>query len=209
MKPEEFILNIVKAYKAARVPAARSAKIHRGRSRSISGIAEDLLAEYLVASDPSIDAVLVDQPMYSEKLQKQLCPDIVVVRDGRIDTLIDLKLDIGWHRDGLTELCEQHATTAKALQQSTCRLRDGVTKEVQHLSFTKDLSYDVVLISRTNINPDILQQHEEEIAALAPLTELFILCDTGHPNTYDLSPRKIVDTLSVNHDVFARLLQKI
>ncbi len=211
MTPEKFILKIVEAYQEARVPVVSlgQSRVRRGRSRSISGIAEDLLAEYLVSNDDSIDLVYVDQPIAVVGVKGNIYPDILLVRNGVIDTLIDLKLDIGWNRDGLTDLCKKHKQTVKELRGKKAHLRDGLTKEVKELIVSKKLTYNVVVVSRTNINPDKMQEHEKQIAKLRPEVELFILCDTGHPNSYDMSPTEVLKTLSVNDKVLQRLLKKI
>lgn len=209
MTPHAFILKIVEAYHAARVPAVAGDTVRRGRSRSISGIAEDLLAEYLVENDPTIEVVYVDQPIYVAATKKRITPDLVIVRNGTIHTFIDLKLDMGWNRDGLTDLCQAHKQSVQSVRGELARLRDGVTKELREVPVAPDLSYNVVMVSRTNINPETLSRHVKRIDELGPDVELFILCDTGHPNSYDAEPAQILETLSINEAEFARLRKKI
>ncbi|MDC1205339.1 hypothetical protein N8083_00630, partial [Candidatus Pacebacteria bacterium] len=202
--------NVVKAYRKARVTQSKDKRVRRGRSHSISSVAEDLFAEFLVLNDKTIEAVYVDQPISVAigRKRKQFYPDIMIVRNEVIVSFVDIKLDIGWNRDGLTDLCKKHKATVQAVRGKECRLRDGVTKKMQHLKIADSLSYNVVMISRTNINAEILEKHEERITKLAPEVDLFILCDTGHPNNY-VSSKNIIEELGVNDGVFKRLHKKL
>ncbi len=209
MKPEDLILSIVKAYQAARKPYHKHERVRRGRSHSISSITEDLIAEFLATNDSSIDVIYVDQPIFIEKIKKQLYPDITIVRDGVIESFIDIKMDIGWNRQGLTDLCKAHYKIIRSIKGSECRMRDGLTKDLRALKISKSISYNVVLISRTNISPKILHTHEEKKQKLNPDVELFVLCDTGHPNTYGKTPKEIVKGLSISKESFKRLKNKL
>lgn len=209
MNPETFIQSVVKAYIDARKPHRKNEKVRRGRSHSISSVVEDLLADYLVQNDETIDSIYVDQPVTVADKKITIYPDIMVVRNGVVTALIDVKLDIGWHRNGLTELATKHRDMAISLRGYSCRLRDGVTKEIRNLEISQTLSYNIVMISRTNINPLILQKHETDIKELSPIVDLFILCDTGHPNSYEGKAKEIVKGLSVNQEVFNQLQKKL
>ncbi|MCX6725063.1 MAG: hypothetical protein NTX80_00730 [Candidatus Saccharibacteria bacterium] len=64
MEPKEFILKVIDSYVEARRSVFKDKKIHRGRSHTISSLAEDLLAYYLIKNDPNIEKIYVDQSVY-------------------------------------------------------------------------------------------------------------------------------------------------
>lgn len=209
MTPQEFILRIVKAYQDARIPHQVNEKIRRGRSHSISSITEDLFAYYLISNDPSIEMVYVDQPINLKSAKRQIYPDVAIVRNGVLTAFIDLKMDIGWNRDGLFELCEKHQHSVQQARGTECQIRDGETKELRTLAISDDINYCVVMISRTNINPVTLDRQLEEVKVLSPDVEVFVLCTTGHPNAYGMEPEDIVEGLGIDVLEFERLKEKI
>ena len=107
MSPDELLERIINLYQDARISRYADSKISRGRSHSISSVVEDLFASYLILSDKEIDNVLVDQPVFVEGVKSTFYPDITIIRNGEITAFIDLKMDLGWKRDGLKELCEK------------------------------------------------------------------------------------------------------
>lgn len=209
MSPRDLFLRIAKTYQDARIPHQVDEKIRRGRSHSISSITEDLFAYYLICNDPSIELVLVDQPIYFKGSKKQVYPDITIVRNGIITAFLDLKMDIGWNRDGLVALCEKHREVVRIARGAECQIRDGVDKTLRTLKISDQVSYNVVLVSRTNINQALLDRQLEEARRLSPEVEIFVLCSKGHPNSYDLKPEQVVESLVIDGDAFRRLHEKI
>jgi len=69
MTADDFVKTIIRAYRNARevyednIVKGDITKVFRGRSHSISGVSEDLFANYLVSNDTAITAVYVDQPI--------------------------------------------------------------------------------------------------------------------------------------------------
>ena len=211
MSPKELLLKITEAYQDARRPYQVDARIRRGRSHSVSSITEDLFALYLVSNDKTIDFVYVDQPVTFNSLKKIIYPDIVITRSGVVTALIDIKMDLGWNRNGLFDLCKKHHEVVKKIKCGECHLKDGMTKKGEKKIFTvsKDISYNVIIISNVNVSPLLLGSQLEQVRSLGPDVEVFILCDKGHPNSYDIEPNELIKKLGVNEAEFSRLRRKL
>ena len=92
---------------------------------------------------------------------------------------------------------------------TTCTLQDGQTKQLINLEVSNKISYNVIIVSRTNISQKKLNKHLEKTLLLKPNVEVFIFCDKGTPNTYGATPQAIVDKLSINETAFTRLHKKL
>jgi hypothetical protein len=66
---------------------------HREVDYSISGIFQDIFAHYLKAILP------VQYEVYCEHKRNRLRPDIVVTKDGKYHSIIEVKTTIGWDRE--------------------------------------------------------------------------------------------------------------
>lgn len=211
VSPRELILNIIKAYQDARISRYGDAKILRGRSHSVSAVTEDLFASFLLRNDPAIDMIYVDQPMRFESVAKQIYPDIVIVKDGVITAFVDIKMDLGWKRDGLYDLCKKHQEIILRVKGVEAHLKDGRTKKSISLRTSQNVSYNVVIVSRTNIGAARLRNQLQQIESLKPDVDVFVLCDSRKPlNSYAIvEPGMLVDALELNPIEFERLKKKL
>jgi hypothetical protein len=207
MRPEKFILNVINAYREARIPVVKDKKINRGRSRSVSAIAEDLFAEFLVKNDKSIEKIFVDQAIRLDSAKVTIYPDIAVVKNGEIVAFMDLKMDMGWKRKELVNLCNKHAQTIKDSKGTACRLKDGQTKDVQEFKISKKVSYSIVIVSRRN-SGNLLGTLRDEVKKLNNSVHTFLLCNSSkyHPNSYSIEPKELLKQLEVNEPEFGELL---
>ncbi|MFM2414806.1 MAG: hypothetical protein RI911_499 [Candidatus Parcubacteria bacterium] len=209
MRPEQLILAIVTAYQDARAAYKPHGKIRRGRSHPISSITEDLFANYLVTNDASIDAVYIDQPISLASPKQQIYPDIVITRNGTITALVDIKMDLGWNRTGLYDLCKKHQGIVRKARSTMCTLKDGQTKKLRTLRLSKQLSYNIVLISRTNIQETLLDTQLKKVQSLSPELDVFVLCNKGTPNSYGGAPKQVMKDIVIDSSEFARLAKKL
>jgi hypothetical protein len=131
------------------------------------------------------------------------------VRDGTITALVDIKMDLGWNRKGLYSLCKKHQHMVRKARGTTCTLKDGQTKEAQTLHLSKKLSYDIVLISRTNINATLLNEQLKKVQSLSPELDVFVLCSKGTPNSYGGTPKQVMKGIVIDTSEFARLAKKL
>jgi hypothetical protein len=216
MEPSVLMQNIIEAYERARHPLPCNNKLRRGRSHSVSSITEDLFANFLISNDSSIDMVRIDQPItlsgidqVTNKRKKQIYPDLVVIRDNRIDALVDIKMDLGWNRDGLSILCKKHCDTIIASRGSNCHLKEGLDKTPLTLRFSEKLSYSIVIISGTNIPRHKFEFQLRECEKFVAAVEVFVLSDCAHPNTYSDLPGEILQKMEINLLTFERLKKKL
>lgn len=210
MTPKELIINIAQLYRDARIPHIIDKKISRGRSHSVSSLTEDLFAHFLISNDKTIDKILVDQSIsFPEESIKTIYPDITIIKQGIATNFIDLKMDMGWNRDGLLKVANKHFESVKSMQGHTGRYYDGISKEKFEFKVGQDASYDIVIISDTNINAAKLSEQLNQCQSLTPITEAFVLYSGGHPNTYEFSPEELGENLTVNQSNFDKLLTKI
>lgn len=208
MTPDDFFLHVIRIYQRARVPKNFDKKIKRGRSRSVSSLVEDLMAYYLISNNKNIETLYVDQPMYFKCIKKQVYPDIAIVKKGVISAFIDLKMDLGWNREGLFNQCKKHRKMILRMRGSICQLRDGKTKDQLQYEISHKANYSVVLISSRNINSVQLASHMSRAKTLLPDVDIFVL-SKGHPNRYGVRHKELIRQLQINYGEFARLQRKI
>lgn len=212
MKPDKFLENIVIEYRKARIPIVKNKKINRGRSRSISSISEDLFANYLISNDKKIDQIYVDQSIYIKKLQKAIYPDIVIVRNNTITSLLDLKMDLGWNRKGLVDLCKKHGRTVKKARGTVCKISERATENSTELQISETINYGIVIISKRN-SGSALNEQIMEAKEIQPDINVYLLCrnDRKHPNDYDkkISPKKLVKLLDPDIDSFNLIFRNL
>jgi hypothetical protein len=109
---KEFVCTIINLYKKAEETLYKHPDIKRGRSRTISGQAEDYCAQYLAVHLNKKYIYLIDQPV--RVLGKTIYPDIVMLdKDNTIVSLMDVKMDLGWNRKKFPDFCREKATLIK------------------------------------------------------------------------------------------------
>lgn len=209
MKPEEFILHIIKLYQNARIPRYVDQKIRRGRSHAISSLAEDLFASYLIASDSSVDLILVDQPVHIPELKVKFYPDITVIRKGKITAFLDLKMDLGWKRDGLIDLCLKDQKLIRSIRNLECSYKDGLTKDRMSYPIADTAVYDIVIISGENISKSLLKEQLEAVIPHRTDVAVHVLTTNEHPNTYGLNPDMLLEKLEINDSAFIDISKRI
>lgn len=204
MKPEDFILEIIQLYQDARVPKYNDKKIRRGRSRSISSTTEDLFAHYLLSNDHSIDCILVDQHMKVSNQKKAFYPDISIIRNGVITAFFDLKMDLGWMRNGLFEICKKDSLLLKKIQGKQLTNKVGEIEGINTLTISKNAIYDIVIISNKNINQFKIDEHIKKIkeSKFKKNVEVHILTSNEHPNAYGVSPKELLKMITIDKDTF-------
>ncbi len=204
MTNQNFIDNIVKLYSEARYSKFPEGKIHRGRSHSISSSTEDLFAKYLVGK-VSVDKIFVDQPITIREIKKTIYPDVTLEYKAEIIAFFDIKMDLGWNRDGLYDLCLNQYNLLNKIRGKNCKIRDGITKEDSEHVISNNISMNIVLISDQNINNKKLSTQIEKIKRLAPAVDVFVLTSGVHPNEY----RKNNKTMEIKNEEFDLLVNKV
>ena len=224
-----FLSRIHQAYVDARIPLCADARsgsaIERGRSRTISGIAEDYFAEllYKELSEENL-RFFVDQPLVGGV--HKVFPDVIIARrkEGpasfEIIYMLDLKMDVGYHRDNTAgEDKQSYVAKAKSLLENLALLKDapeistksGNKKKSKtdssapryYFSMHPQASYDEVIISSKNAGN---KEKEQQLIGRAkdPSCNIWVLSIGEHPNEY----RNDVNMCPL-YENWGTLLQKI
>lgn len=203
---DNFVLNVIKNYHLARKSKFPDKKICRGRSHFISSSVEDLFANFLI-KNIKCDKILIDQPLSIEGVKKIIYPDITVIKNGYIVGFFDLKMDMGWNRDGLFELCKNNFDLVKLIGGKICKLKNGEDKKISNFLINKGCFYNVVIISNGNINSGKLENQIGGISKFTPSVDVFVLTSGKHLNTYSLEASKLLQAVEINYDSFNKIIK--
>ena len=195
-KLKKFLRSIHDEYVEARkirVGNREAKRVIRGRSRSISSIAEDLFAKLLWQEFKSKKIyIFVDQPISLEGKGKTFYPDIVICKfinkdEYEIFNMIDLKLDIGWHRNSffkevkkLTSICNG-MKRAKGLKGKIGNVEDESKPRIK-FKINSKATYDVVLISSRNSGKN---ENKLISASNDKKSNIWVLSTSGSLNQYE------------------------
>ncbi|MDD5208934.1 MAG: hypothetical protein PHV36_06085 [Elusimicrobiales bacterium] len=210
MKPENFVESVVDAYRAARIPIVPHPKISRGESRSIASEIEDRLAHYLITSIPGLDHIFINQTLTSihKGTDARIKPDLVVCLDGKIRLLIDLKMDLGYNRNGFPDSIKKADAIAAEFQGQTVSMWQKVGHKRKRLekTFSDNLKYVFFVISDQNINPKLFAAAGLAASQLKN-TALLVLLPGIHPNEYGKSRAEAIKDVMEHIDpsVFSKL----
>lgn len=190
MKPDEFIESVVDAYRAARVPIQPHPKLSRGESRAIASETEDRFAYFLIDRLKNVDHILINQTITSvlNGAKERIKPDLVICRGEEIRLLIDLKMDLGYNRTGLSDSMKKMDERMLKIRGQKFSLWEKVGEGRRRLERTlsKNAKYVFVVISDQNIKKNQFAEIEAAGAKLAN-TALFVLLRGIHPNAYGQS----------------------
>lgn len=212
MTKEQLIESIVGLYQDARVPKYQNQKISRGRSHTISSLVEDLFAIFLIENDSTIDKILIDQPIrLMGGVRKTIYPDITIIRGDQIVAFLDLKMDLGWMRDGVSKLCQKDQDIMNDNAGELCEYRYGESKEFStRIKISNSAVYDIVVISDQNISKQTLENQREMINKnLHDKVMLHILTKKEHLNTYGIQPSALLDKIIIDDSAFEALFKRI
>lgn len=193
MTPYSFIARVVRLYQKARIARGKDERIRRGRSRAISSEVEDLFARYILANDPAIETIYVDQPLSYNGRECSFYPDIVVVKKGVICAFFDLKTDLGWQRDGLPDLCRRHMKTLTLVRGHKVKLWEAADedKAPRFLKVAQRARYGVVIVSGTNVDQKNLARDRVKVSRHEPDVCVHVLTAGHHPNRRGVRIRDI------------------
>lgn len=208
MNNREFVLGVIKLYQSAREPKFVNQKISRGKSHSISSLTEDLFAHFL-SGQIECDHIYIDQPINIDGFKNLICPDLVTVRDNCITAFIDFKMDMGWNRYGLYDLCKKQYDRLKKARGKKCKLKEGISKKEHFYIIDREATFSVVIFTDRNINQDLLKRQVQKSLDLKPDLEIFILTSRKHPNEYHISPEDLIQKVEIRDDEFKKLINRL
>lgn len=206
MSPEEYFIQLIDLYQAARNPKFCNPKILRGRSKSVSSDMEDLTALFLVLNLNRHAMLYTDQPVKFLGHRQPKYPDILIHEsNGDINHLVDTKTDMGWNRNGVFAFCKEWDALIDSIKGSETEFKTGKDKQVLKGRFSSNLKYHVVVASEINSGHQILKDYERVKNELQNVN-LYFLSTGCHPNSYQFSPQEILTNIEINHSDFERLL---
>ena len=218
MKLEELYLTLVEAYHDARTSKYPHEKTVRGRSYSVSSEAEDIFASYLAKNLTEIDIIRIDQALTMSAAHpdihkhKTFYPDLSVILNNELKCMLDLKLDMGWNRDGLYELCKKHQYVVELCAGNRVHYTVGKNRgdpERREIKCSEKLTYLVVLLSGGNQKQTKLKESLETAKSFSPKVEVFVLSEGVHPNDYKGSPSDVLERMCIHNDAALRMISKI
>jgi len=216
MLPQEFFTKIVEEYHLARCPVLASQKIVRGRSRSVSALAEEAFAGFLVDNDQSIQQIFVDQPFTTaspvDGKKRTTYPDLAVVKSDEIVALFDFKMDMGWNRNGLDEICKKHnqfVLGVRGMQLSYSPKSAPKSDKPISVNVSRGCTYDIIIATSMNWNKAGVNQLTS-ISEVYDAVSAYLLSEGTHPNDRDFKKvEDVVASLKIRHNDFEQILSKM
>jgi hypothetical protein len=120
-----------------------------------------------------------------------------------ITAVLDLKMDLGYKRNEFPDYWRNADQLIPSLRNNTFSMfvKTGATRRRQELSFGCDARLFYVLVSSGNIN----QQQLDTVLQLCgtmQCSDLVVLTEGIHPNTYGLTIDEVLERISINEDSF-------
>lgn len=185
----------------------------RGRNRCISSIAEDYFAMLLWRTFKSTKiTIFVDQPISLSNRKQPYYPDIVVCKTIKknekyeILFMIDLKMDVNWHKNSFLKNTNKLEAICKKMKNAK-ELRGkkgnviGEKKGKLEFVINPKASYDEVIINSKNSIKNRIKMLE---ASKNKNINLWVLSKGQHPNSY-----KYKKDMEPNDDDYNNLIKKM
>ncbi|MBK9216687.1 MAG: hypothetical protein IPM59_14040 [Chloracidobacterium sp.] len=205
MENREFVERVANMYRDARVPIFPHPSIVRGRSHSIASKVEDLFARFVVdtlGDDAEGVTIFVDQPIRPTCTNKTFYPDVALARGDRLVQMWDLKTDLGYDRGGFAQKCREKADLLGEIRGNVGFLSN------RQINFSENLMYNVVVVSKRNIQQNLVEQHIDEIRVIDGV-DAFFLTDDVHPNFNHWPVAEIMGAINILDEEFDRVRQRV
>ena len=177
MTEEQLVHRIIDLYEEARSPHYASKRIVRGTSSCISSATEDLFADYFADKFKDVE-IYVNQCFTQGR--KRVQPDIALVKDDVVFSIIEIKQDIGWNRNQ-DEGVAKNRDLVLGLRGQQRNLPNKYSKEEnKKVTFVDDLMRNVILVSDGNMSANRLQQNQRVFKSLRD-THRFLFLTTATP----------------------------
>ena len=158
--------------------------VTRARARSVSSDLEELVAAYVATNSKNKLHIYVDQPVSTGE-GNVAYPDLVVLdlNSKKVISIVDVKTDIGWKRDGIQTMCEKLTRIRLALKaQGTVKLGAEPKLRVPY-AVSADLSCHLVVGALAN-SGNGLQTPEAMKLAQDSGVQVHVLIEGKHPNYF-------------------------
>lgn len=215
-----FLNDVKKEYRDARYVYAgknKTRRVHRGRSRIIASITEDLFAKYLYREFREFKKVhiFVDQCITLEGRQTEsYYPDLVICKKKKKNNfeilyMIDLKMDIGWIRNKYKDYMNKSKKICEKMKMAISLKGkkgdvEGEDKENYEFCINKKACYDVVVVSSRNagkLESDLIKDSKNKN------TNIWVLSTGGSLNQYKV--KKDVEAENKTYETLIKKMQKV
>jgi len=203
---KQFIREIISLFQQARKSIYPDSKIFRGRSSPISSKVEDLMAKFLVDSF-NCDQIYIDQPLSVNRVKGITYPDLLIVKGNKVVGTCDIKLDMGWKRNSLGEICEDASNYIKAIRGKYCKIKRGVDKKEFQLAISENCFHNIIIISDLNNSRTRFNEQLNEVMRFKPSVNVFVLTTGTHLNTYNLEIDEVLASVEIRNEEFDRLIK--
>jgi hypothetical protein len=209
MTPEEFIKRVRGLYQEAKLPRYYHPEIHRGRSHSIASITEDLVAAFIAFNLTKKYTIYIDQPITIHAINKTVYPDIAICQDGEIMNIIDVKMDLGWIRNGLESICKENNMFLKSIRNKDGNIKDGINKIRKSVIISRNLKYYMLIVSGCNITIRNLEEQIEKAKKYEPDVLCYVLSGGEHPNAYNITDDEFMERVVIYNKNFDKFFYDI
>ena len=200
-----LIYEIVDLYEKSRkaIYSKSNPRVVRSRNHVISSQVEDLFAEFF--SRITNEYIIIDKSIsinFKSKKRK-FNPDLIIRNQNSVVRFFDIKLDLGWKINEFEAYCIEKSELIKEVR------NQEVEFWKEKLVIDKDIKYELVIVSSKNIGKDKLDAVKKLISKnnLEKEIDIFLLTGDIHPN--EIGIRRIKEKITINHDEFRRLKERI
>jgi hypothetical protein len=179
--------------------------VFRGESRPIASETEDLFARYLIDRLPPGTVIYVNQTMttVNRDVRLRVKPDLVIVKNGIISAILDLKMDLGYQRSAFPTYWIGRDQQLQCLhnQKVSMYVKTDTWPQRKELTFGDHARLFYVLVSDQNINSEQLGI-VLNMRGTMQCSDLVVLTQGAHPNMYGVTIDEAFKRITINHHDF-------
>jgi hypothetical protein len=203
---KKFVSKLISRYHEARKPIFEHSNIQRGRSRSISGEAEDLLAFFIAENLNRNYKYFIDQPLTTRRIK--IYPDILILNRMKCHNLIDVKMDLGWNRNRFISFCNKKSKLLQKLSNQPGKFKTNHEENEFRFHFGKYVGYHIVIISNKNITENKFNFNYSKANRIKGI-RVYALTGNIHPNEHGMNKKQKMKQIKINNDQFTKLLKNL
>lgn len=194
----DLITEIHSLYKKSHISKYPHVRISRGEGRSVASEMEDLFAKYLIEELPGDVNLFINQIItYGSKGNRiRVKPDVMIVRNNEIKTIIDLKMDLGRKRSEFSSFWDERDSLIPQMRGKEFSYykssTSGKQKLISKLSSNAKLFF--IVISNLNIDNHNLNDVISRIGK-KNYSNLYFLFEGIHPNDYKSSIDQLLNQI--------------
>jgi hypothetical protein len=196
MTDKDFIKAIVDLYRSSRLTNFSVENVTRCKNRPISGFAEDTLAFYISHHIDSNNSIFIEPEVQVilDGEKKMICPDVLILRpDNSVKQMWDIKMDLGRRRDSFVQFCNDKSQLVNNIKGTKA------TFSGREIVFSDELTFNIVVISDTNISKQKGQSNIQQTRNIANVG-VFFLTSKLHPNNKDIPVEELLKSIETTND---------